>query len=86
MNPDPETYTLIDFDNAEYGYRAWDFSYYFTHWGHWPTIEQQRLFFNKLLYKLLFIDLKEMGKGHHERQSREIFSSPDRPADFCPEI
>ena len=42
MHPDPETFTLIDFDNSEYGYRAWDFAYYFVHWHQWPTVEQQR--------------------------------------------
>jgi len=69
MNPDPETYTLIDFDNAEYGYRAWDFSYYFTHLGQWPSIEQQRDLFesyttqwNKLNDENLSVEnlLKEM--------------------------
>ena len=28
---DPSTYQLIDFDNAEFGYRAWDWEYYFCH-------------------------------------------------------
>ena len=55
MNPDPETYTLIDFDNAEFGYRAWDFSYYFTHWGQWPSIEQQRLFINNINFMYIYI-------------------------------
>ena len=28
---DSSTYQLIDFDNAEFGFRAWDFEYYFSH-------------------------------------------------------
>ena len=28
-DPVGDSYTLIDFDNAAYGYRAWDFAYYF---------------------------------------------------------
>ena len=28
-NADPTTFQLIDFDNAEFGFRAWDFEYYF---------------------------------------------------------
>lgn len=33
----PDTMMLIDFDNAAWGYRAWDIDYYFSKWPVWPT-------------------------------------------------
>ena len=38
-SPDPSTYQLIDFDNAEFGFRAWDFEYYLSYWVPGPSDE-----------------------------------------------
>ena len=33
----PDTLQFIDFDNAGWGYRAWDIDYYFSYWPTWPN-------------------------------------------------
>ena len=44
-NYDAEEVQIIDFDNAEYGYRAFDFEYHFSHWRNpGPTVEQENDF------------------------------------------
>ena len=38
---DPDSIQIIDYDNAEFGYRAFDFEYHFSHWNSpGPTDEQ----------------------------------------------
>lgn len=50
-----DSYTLIDFDNAAYGYRAWDFAYYFGYMslflpnGGYPHGQDVDDFFNEYL-------------------------------------
>ena len=38
-SPNSDEFQLIDFDNAEYGYRAWDFEYYFSYFKEAPSDE-----------------------------------------------
>ena len=56
-NADPTTYQLIDFDNAEFGYRAWDYEYYFCHMSPVLTTEQEDEFL--LSYLSVFNELNE---------------------------
>ena len=38
-SPNVDTYQMIDFDNGEFGFRAWDFEYYFSYFNVLPSDE-----------------------------------------------
>jgi len=44
-----DTFYLIDFDNAAWGYRAWDIDYYFSKWPNWPDTETMEDFVDAYL-------------------------------------
>ena len=39
-SPNPDSFQMIDFDNGEFGYRAWDFEYYWSYWVPGPSSEE----------------------------------------------
>lgn len=47
-----DTLMLIDYDNAAWGYRAWDINYYFSKWFAWPTEAVMEDFIDAYLLEL----------------------------------
>ena len=51
-NMNIDTLKLIDYDNAAWGYRAWDINYYLSKWPEWPTTAVMEDFVETYLQEL----------------------------------